>query len=181
MSKKLAPKKPVADKPEKKASGRPPKYNDPKFIEPLCEVLAGGATLAAACRRAQVKYRSVRTWIVAGESGDERYSYFMHAIKKAEADNEISLVAEIRLAAKTQWQAAAWLLERRYPKRYGRRNNVSFNGDAVVKNGNISPEQFVKMLSADQLAQLISAVEAKTAELETAKDNNHISALTTGE
>jgi hypothetical protein len=96
------------------------------------------------------------------------------------AKHEQELVNNIKTASLTQWQAAAWLLERCYPNKYGRRNNVSFNGDAVVKNGNISPEQFVKMLSADQLAQLISAVEAKTAELETAKDN-HLSALTAGE
>ena len=155
-----------------KSRGRPPKYNDPKVIEALCSVLSSGATLAAACRKARISYRAVRNWVIAGESGDEKYVHFFQELKKAEADNEIELVKDVRIAAKTQWQAAAWLLERRYPKRYGRRNNVSFNGDAVIKNGTINPEQFVQMLNPDQLMQLVSAIEAKTQALEQAKDES---------
>ena len=171
MAKKSAPKKPES-KPD--VGGRPPKYNDPKCIETLCATLATGATLAASCRSARISYRAVRTWVVAGESGDEKYSYFMHSIKKAEADNEISLVVDIRTAAKTQWQAAAWLLERRYPNKYGRRNSVQFNGDAVIKNGAINPEQFVQMLTPEQLSQLLTAIETKTATLEASKQDANI-------
>jgi hypothetical protein len=180
LSKKQPRKPSKKPKLERLSNGRPAKYSDPEIIDKLCKELSTGVPLSTACKLAGVGLRSVKRWKQEARCGNEAYKPFWHAIKKAMAKHEQELVNNIKTASLTQWQAAAWLLERCYPNKYGRRNNVSFNGDAVIKNGNISPEQFVKMLSADQLAQLISAVEAKTAELETAKDN-HLSALTAGE
>jgi transposase len=43
-------------------------------------------------------------------------------IKRAETEGELELIETIKSASERQWQAAAWLLERRYPERYGRRD-----------------------------------------------------------
>lgn len=42
------------------------------------------------------------------------------AMKKADAEREAALVARIMRASDDTWQAAAWLLERKYPERYAR-------------------------------------------------------------
>lgn len=41
-------------------------------------------------------------------------------LKKADAEREAALVARIMRASDDTWQAAAWLLERRYPERYAK-------------------------------------------------------------
>lgn len=41
-------------------------------------------------------------------------------LKKADAEREAALVARIMRASNDTWQAAAWLLERRYPDRYAK-------------------------------------------------------------
>lgn len=62
---------------------------------------------------------------VAGISPTTLYKYlredaeFAQRVKSAQADGEESLVDLIREHAADTWQAAAWLLERRYPDRYG--------------------------------------------------------------
>lgn len=42
------------------------------------------------------------------------------AMKKADAEREAALVTRIMRASDDSWQAAAWLLERRYPDRYAK-------------------------------------------------------------
>jgi hypothetical protein len=41
--------------------------------------------------------------------------------KKAEAEWEVSAITQLRSHGRENWQAIAWLLERRYPERYGKR------------------------------------------------------------
>ena len=41
-------------------------------------------------------------------------------LKKADAEREAELVTRIMRASDDTWQAAAWLLERRYPDRYAK-------------------------------------------------------------
>jgi len=48
---------------------------------------------------------------------------FVEAMEKAEADAEVADIALIRGAAGGgQWQAAAWIRERKNPERWGRRD-----------------------------------------------------------
>ena len=42
------------------------------------------------------------------------------AMKKADAEREAALVTRIMRASDKTWQAAAWLLERKYPERYAK-------------------------------------------------------------
>lgn len=42
------------------------------------------------------------------------------AMKKADAEREAALVTRIMRASEKTWQAAAWLLERKYPERYAK-------------------------------------------------------------
>lgn len=52
---------------------------------------------------------------------DERgpYREFRAAVQKAEAEAEERLLGIIEDAAPNTWQAAAWMLERKYPERWG--------------------------------------------------------------
>lgn len=55
-----------------------------------------------------------------------------HALKKADAEREANLVSRIMRASDDTWQAAAWLLERKYPERYARPTRPEDDTDTAV-------------------------------------------------
>lgn len=82
-------------------------------IEALVIALGTGCTREAAARHAGVDRTTLYRWL-------ERDPAIRVRVEKAEADVEVRLAAQIVQAAPDDWHAAAWLLERRRPKSYGR-------------------------------------------------------------
>lgn len=99
--------------------GRPSKLT-PELQAELCNMLRAGATIDAACEAAGVNRAQFYRWIAKAEEGARPYAQFRDEAKKALAVAEVGLVAVIREASKQQWQAAAWLLERRFKSRWAR-------------------------------------------------------------
>lgn len=105
--------------------GRPSRLT-PAVSKALCEATREGYTLANAAGLAGVSAATVREWIRRGEGTDDRpgtepYATFATAMARAQAEVEAEAVACIRAAAEGgQWRAAAWLLERTHPERWGR-------------------------------------------------------------
>ena len=87
----------------------------------ICSLLSAGASRPAAARHV-----GCATCTIYREA--QRDDVFRAKLAKAEADFEVVLVARIGEAArsKTQWWAAAWLLERRCPERFRLRNPKLF-------------------------------------------------------
>ncbi|GIW89988.1 MAG: hypothetical protein KatS3mg109_0420 [Pirellulaceae bacterium] len=71
---------------------------------------------------------------------------FADAVKKADAKAEAMAIARITEAGRTQWQALAWRLERRYPERWGRRN-----ADTIPLNDFIRAARLLADAAADCL------------------------------
>ena len=90
--------------------------------EKILNALRAGNYRVAACKFAGISDETFRVWINAGKRGEPGYLEFLEQVKQAEAQAEASLVATIRKAAGDHWQAAAWLLERKYVTRWGRRD-----------------------------------------------------------
>src|SRR5262245_19552044 len=100
--------------------GRPSKLT-PEVQALVVQALSAGTTRADACEYAGIGQTTFRTWMRrGGEEPDGPYGAFRAAVKKAMATAVIRNVALIQTAAKSQWQAAAWWLERVHPDRYGR-------------------------------------------------------------
>lgn len=121
------PKKPAQNKSVKaRREGRPSKLT-PEVRERLLDAIRSGVTYEVACSHAGIAYSTLRNWVTAAEqgAGDPIKLELLDALKKAEADAEVTCIARIREAATGgQWQAAAWLLERRHPERWARRDRV---------------------------------------------------------
>ncbi len=101
---------------------RPTKLDDVTAQRVIAALREGNARSTAA-RSAGIHPDTLCHWLARGRSGEEPYSEFSVRIKRAEADGELALVQCIRSAAlegKT-WQCAAWLLERRFPQRWARK------------------------------------------------------------
>ena len=77
----------------------------------ICELVKSGLSVHHAAQKLHVHHSTVGRW--RRESPD-----FDTAVLAAEADFIDSQIANIRTAAKTSWQAAAWLLERKWPAHF---------------------------------------------------------------
>lgn len=53
------------------------------------------------------------------------------ALKKAEVERKSTLLRRIIQASDTTWQAAAWMLERRYPAEYAKPTRPADGGEAI--------------------------------------------------
>jgi transposase len=54
----------------------------------------------------------------------QAYMDFADAVEKAVHESEVSDIATIKRASEKNWQAAAWRLERKFPKKWGRHDYV---------------------------------------------------------
>jgi hypothetical protein len=68
-------------------------------------------------------------WIRSDEAGEEAFSGFSDAVKRAESESENWLVERVRAAAEDPkyWTAAMTLLERRFPERWGNKIRQAVN------------------------------------------------------
>jgi hypothetical protein len=98
--------------------GRPTKYT-PATIGKFCRAVADGLPYKSAAAAAGISQETLSQW-------QRKYPEFSERVQLALAKAEVALVRLIRHAAgKGTWQAAAWLLERRHPEHWGRRDRLN--------------------------------------------------------
>jgi transposase len=124
----------------------------PEQIEELAKLLSLSASLDPACalagiaRRSCYRYlstgRKVRATLDAGDTTEARLSeaearalLLLKRVEWGEAQSQVCSLAIINAAAETQWRAAAWLLERRHPKRWARRGWPTAPGPTPHREG----------------------------------------------
>jgi len=88
-----------------------------------------GNYLETASAFAGVSPSTLRDWVRRGvrdtEEGKQTVrADFSAALEKAQADAEAGGVARIGAAAAKQWQAAAWLLERKHHEKWGKKQEI---------------------------------------------------------
>lgn len=111
-------------------AGRPTSLT-PEVHDAIIDSIRKGNYRSTAAAAAGVHRNRMAEWEGRGEAGEEPYAEFACALQKAEAEAESSLLAEIRGAQPSVtgegghgadlWQAKAWMMERRWPKRWAQR------------------------------------------------------------
>jgi hypothetical protein len=94
----------------------------PELTDRFCGYLRAGAYIATALRAVSLARGTFDGWMSRGRSTakqDELYHDFRSQVRQAQATGEVVNVARIARAAENDWHAAAWLLERTHPDRYG--------------------------------------------------------------
>lgn len=87
-------------------------------LEVLYKALSQGMTIKAACSLAGIGQSTYYDWAT-------NHPEFVDLVKRAESEMKERALKVINQAAQNgQWQAAAWLLERREPNEYGRQDRV---------------------------------------------------------
>ena len=141
--------------------GRPTKLTK-ELQQRVTQAIRVGMTYERACTVAGICFQTYRNWQLRGERDKSGiYFEFLEAVKKAEAEAELMHLGAIVKASKggdevrevrrtmvdgqlvneiisirpaaPQWQAAAWLLERRYPERYRRRDDAASSSSVPPK------------------------------------------------
>lgn len=100
--------------------GRPTKLT-PARRRKICKALADGNTRKTSSEASGISRRTFSRWMAMGE--DEKkgpHRALRDAVLQAEAEATSEAVACLRKAAHRDWRAAAWWLERRRPKEWGR-------------------------------------------------------------
>lgn len=91
----------------------------------IVRILAAGGYVQTAAVAAGITVHQLEKWLARGRPDgddplDEPHRELRARIEQARAEGETRNVALIAQAALTNWQAAAWLLERQYPERWAR-------------------------------------------------------------
>lgn len=103
----------------------------------ILAALRAGNYLSTAAEAAGLHPQTLSSYLERGEADREHerntpYAAFFEAVKKARGEGEAALVARIARAGHDSWQANAWLLERQYPERWGRRDRVGLEHSGRV-------------------------------------------------
>src|SRR5688500_14704222 len=95
----------------------------------LVSAIASGNYLEPACAYAGIDYSTFRRWIERGEQAERGlYREFRDAIRRAEAEAEIRVVAHWQRQVPESWQASRDFLARRFPDRWGPKDRLEHGG-----------------------------------------------------
>jgi transposase-like protein len=108
--------------------GRPSKLT-PQVESIVLNGIRCGASYKGACVAAGIHPTTLSAWKrKAKEQPHSEYGAFIRKLRKADQEGIVACVAHIQKAAQKDWRAAAWLLERRDPKRFSMKYRVEHGG-----------------------------------------------------
>lgn len=118
--------------------GRPTKLTE-TVRDKICDAVEKGATFETSCEAIGIAASTGWEWLARGTGRDPdrpstpEFAEFAEALTRARARAEQREVELILRAAEDDWRAAAWMLERRNPARYGR--NPTQRLDVTLRGG----------------------------------------------
>lgn len=137
---------PLRDKAVQHSRGRKSKLNE-DLIERITQMVKAGNYIETACAACGINQSSYYNWLRNGQAVIDKWSddaetwpdvedggptlhdvhcyLFLHEVKKAQAEAEAFAVTTVRAAMGEHWQAAMTFLERKYPGRWKRRDEVT--------------------------------------------------------
>lgn len=101
-----------------------PKLLDDLVTKRIVEAVRAGASRTAAAEAARVARSTLHLWLQRGADGEEPYAGFAMKVREAEGELEQELLSIIKKHSVNSWQAAAWILERKFQRRWAIRRHV---------------------------------------------------------
>lgn len=98
--------------------GRATKYNQ-VVEDAIIEALSLGSSYKGAANYVDIQCSTLFKWLKLGREGVEPYTRLVTRVRSARQKFEVTCLKRIHRASEKNWQAAAWLLERRLSHRYG--------------------------------------------------------------
>jgi len=101
----------------------------------ICKLLAQGSAIKSACIICDVGERTYHNWAQRGQNGEQPFASFFSAVTRAREQHKANLIAIVLAAADKDARHAEWLLERQFPKEFGRTEPRVI----VVERSEVSP------------------------------------------
>ena len=122
---------------------RPVILNDTLMTQ-ICDCIAIGMTVLRACAYCNISRDTYYQWKRIGiEKPDSVYGLFLHNIKQANAKSEYKLLTDLQ--NEVSWQSKCWLLERKWPKIWGKKSEVVIQPlsymERIERESNIDPNK----------------------------------------
>jgi len=120
-------------------TGRPTKLT-PETQKKIVAAIQAGCYMETAAAFAGIDRATLHRWLKRGRRADPEaedegiYRDFCAVIARALAQSEVADVTVLSLAAKADWRAAAWRLERKFPDRWGRRSEITVHETDVLED-----------------------------------------------
>ena len=112
----------------KRGPGRPSKL-EPQYVDQFLRALRMGNYRQVSAEWAGLGYRTVCEWMDKGKTDpDSKYGVFRRQVIEAERSAEIQMVGLLIKGAQSNAKHAVDFLERKFPKRWGKKENVEVSG-----------------------------------------------------
>lgn len=114
-----------------------------------------GAYVETVCQAHGICKKTFYNWKDRGETGEEPFATFLHAIKEAEALSEMDGIAQMKEGGKTWMGAAAWL-ERRFRQRWHRSDRIEHSGEMTINSRKL---EGMEKESLDKIREAVALIE----------------------
>ena len=103
--------------------------------EKIVEGVLKGNYITTVCKSVGISTSTYNNWKKKGEQGIEPYATFYERVTEAEAQAEMDILDVIYTNAIDggNWLSSAWILERKYPHRFGKREQMALQTDNDFK------------------------------------------------
>ena len=98
----------------------------PQLQEEFCKAIENGASILGACGHVKITEKTYYNWIDKANEAKTRTKFvkFQEAVETAKMKALFNFEQVIVSASMEHWQAAAWMLERRHPNIYGKKEKI---------------------------------------------------------
>ncbi len=125
----------------------------------LLSAIKKGLPLKDAASIAGISYASLNRWQNKGEEEDAppEFRNFCNHLREAQSVAVDTLLSQITNAARKDWKAAAWILERRHPEAWGRTQRLEHAGPGGLPIATValSPSEARQYISDDALHEIV--------------------------
>ena len=141
--------------------GRPTSLT-PAVHAKIVDAISKGLPNCVAAQLAGINQASLYNWQIRAEKGESPYFELFEDLKAAEAAAQEACLEKIR--TDESWQSKAWMLERRWPAAYGRKDAVFAKIDGEIKHLDLTAillraQTLEDSIQDGELDQIIKRVE----------------------
>lgn len=109
--------------PKPKHPGGRPRKDTPEIMDKVLNGIKAGLSYEGACGLARISFNTFNRWRLEGEKAESgKYWEFLKELHNAEAIAEAEQLKRIKSDPDTKY--ACWILERRFPDRWGKKEQV---------------------------------------------------------
>jgi transposase len=138
----------------------------------FCENIELGLSYNLSCQAVGISFQAFNEWMKSGYAGTEkRHICFYDAVRAAEAECAKNCLTRIRAAAESGSLAGdLWLLERRYPADYGRKDHLNMKSQSEALNYNVDiPADEIEKRRSSILKGILGELETESTETDSSE------------